>query len=52
MVILVPSVLSMKLLVNWHGLAGDSLQVGDSKLLPYLVCYTYLLDVVLYTSHR
>ena len=46
MVLLVSFVQSTVLLVNWLGLVGDSLQVGDSKLLSYLVCYTYSLDVI------
>ena len=49
---LVPFVLSTALLINWFGLASDSLQVRDSKLLPYLVYYTYPLDVILYTFRR
>ena len=46
--VLVLSVLSTVLLVDWPRLVGDSLQVEEPRLLPCLVCYIYPSDVARY----
>ena len=51
-VLVVLSVLPTTLLVNWPRLVGDSLQAGESKLLSYLVCYTYPSNVALHIYYR
>ena len=52
MVLLVLSVLSTLLLVDWPGLVGDSLQVEEPRLLPCPVCCIYLSDVALHICCR